>query len=124
MSAVLALVLLVACSGDDDADTDANSTVAPPVTTPGTSGTDAAGPRPTESAPAASGSAAPTATAAETSADPAATVTEVAVAEAPVDLAWREGDPGLYVVEQGGRILRLAGWRAVHRPRRHGSDGR
>ncbi len=109
MSAVLALVLLVACSGDDDADTDAGSTVAPPASTPTSSATtDAAGPRPTESAPAASGSAAPTATAAETSADPAVTVTEVAVAEAPVDLTWREGDPGLYVVEQGGRILRLA----------------
>ena len=105
----LALVLLVACSGDDDADTDAGSTVAPPASTPTSSATDGRrGTRPTESAPAASGSAAPTATAAETSADPAVTVTEVAVAEAPVDLTWREGDPGLYVVEQGGRILRLA----------------
>ncbi|MBA3288191.1 MAG: PQQ-dependent sugar dehydrogenase [Acidimicrobiia bacterium] len=28
--------------------------------------------------------------------------------ERPVDLAWRDGDEGRYVVEQGGRVVRLA----------------
>ena len=34
-------------------------------------------------------------------------LTEVAVLEAPVDLAWRDGDDGRYVAEQVGRVTRL-----------------
>jgi len=41
--------------------------------------------------------------------DPAVSLTEVASVDAPTDLAWRDGDEGLYVVEQGGRIVRLGG---------------
>jgi glucose/arabinose dehydrogenase len=36
------------------------------------------------------------------------TFTEIGTAQQPTDLAWRDGDPGLYVVEQRGVILRLA----------------
>ena len=39
--------------------------------------------------------------------DPEVALTEVADVDAPVDLAWRDGDDGLYVVEQEGRIVRL-----------------
>lgn len=41
-------------------------------------------------------------------ADPAVTLTPVVEASAPVDLAWRPEDPALYVVEQGGVVLRSA----------------
>ncbi len=41
-------------------------------------------------------------------APPAVAFTEIATLESPVDLAWRAGDDALYVVEQGGRIMRLA----------------
>lgn len=39
---------------------------------------------------------------------PAATLTPIAEASSPVDLTWRADDPALYVVEQGGVVLRLA----------------
>jgi glucose/arabinose dehydrogenase len=39
--------------------------------------------------------------------DPEVTLTQVADLSSPVDLTWREGDPGLYVVEKEGRIERL-----------------
>jgi glucose/arabinose dehydrogenase len=42
-----------------------------------------------------------------TAIDPAAAPTEIARVESPTDLAWREGDPALYVTEQGGRVIRL-----------------
>ena len=35
-------------------------------------------------------------------------VTEIGGADNPIDLTWRAGDPGLYVVEQAGTIVRLA----------------
>lgn len=41
-------------------------------------------------------------------ADPAATLTPVVEASAPVDLAWRPEESALYVVEQGGVVLRSA----------------
>ena len=41
-------------------------------------------------------------------ADPAVTVTQIADARGAGRPAWRTGDDGLYVVEQGGRVLRLA----------------
>ena len=108
--AAVALVVIVACSGDDDAETDADAdaSVAPPATATSPAPTDGDATLPTDSAPAPTGQASSDATAAGTSAEPAVTLTEVGIAEAPVDLAWREGDAGLYVVEQGGRILRLA----------------
>ncbi len=102
------LVLAAACSGDDDAETDADASVAPPATATTSAPTDSAATQPTDSAPAASTSASSDGTAGGTTADPEVTITEVGIAEAPVDLAWREGDAGLYIVEQGGRILRLA----------------
>ena len=106
--AAVALVVIVACSGDDDNETDADASVAPPATATNPARTDGEATLPTDSAPAPTGPASSDATAAGTSAEPAVTLTEVGIAEAPVDLAWREGDAGLYVVEQGGRILRLA----------------
>ena len=36
------------------------------------------------------------------------TFSEVVSLAEPVDLAWRDGDPGLYVVERDGTIVRLA----------------
>jgi glucose/arabinose dehydrogenase len=39
---------------------------------------------------------------------PAVALTEVAEVDEPVDLAWREGDNGLYLVEQPGRVVRVA----------------
>jgi glucose/arabinose dehydrogenase len=42
-------------------------------------------------------------------APPSVTLTPVADVGAPVDLAWRAGDDGLYVVGQNGQITRLGG---------------
>jgi sugar lactone lactonase YvrE len=39
--------------------------------------------------------------------EPAVTFSEVATLQMPVDVAWRDGDDGLYVVEQAGRVVRL-----------------
>jgi glucose/arabinose dehydrogenase len=39
--------------------------------------------------------------------DPEVTLTEIANVDSPVDLAWRDGDPAFYVVEQDGRIVRI-----------------
>jgi glucose/arabinose dehydrogenase len=42
-------------------------------------------------------------------APPSVTLTPVAEVDSPVDLAWRAGDDGLYVVGQSGQITRLGG---------------
>ncbi len=42
-------------------------------------------------------------------APPSVTLTPVADVAAPVDLAWRAGDDGLYVVGQNGQITRIGG---------------
>lgn len=39
---------------------------------------------------------------------PVVTLNLVAEFDTPVDLAWRDGDPGMYVVQKGGQILRFA----------------
>lgn len=44
----------------------------------------------------------------DAAAAPTVDMVEVATATMPVDLTWRVDDDALYVVEQGGRVLRLA----------------
>lgn len=44
-----------------------------------------------------------------TPAAPTVTLTNLASASNPVDLAWREGDDALYIVQQGGVVLSLVG---------------
>jgi glucose/arabinose dehydrogenase len=119
--ALLAMLVVgaVACADDDDLaepegtapTTTATTTSEAPVTTAA----------PTEPASTTAGSpestaAATTAAVAETTTivspdiDPAVTFSEVATLDGGVvDLAWRAGDDGLYVVEQAGRVTRLAG---------------
>jgi glucose/arabinose dehydrogenase len=121
----LAAVLFVpaGCSGDDDgAATTAVPTTAAVATTrpattpvpsdPATSATPASA-TPASTAPATTVPASTTqpATTAppvtEPLGDPAVTFTEVAVLDQPVDLAWRDGDDALFVVEQDGHVERL-----------------
>jgi glucose/arabinose dehydrogenase len=119
---VAGLAALAGCS-DDDSGSATTAGGAPATVVPATT----AGPA-TTSAPATSvpSTSAPT-TAAPTTApatepppttvppppptepvgDPEVSYTEIANVDSPVDLAWREGDPGLYVVEQAGRVVRL-----------------
>jgi glucose/arabinose dehydrogenase len=125
--AVTLVTVLTAC-GDDDGGS-------APTTPPPASGTVVAttAPAPTTTAPAAPATtaAAPSTAAAPTTApagpppttaptpttaapanteprgDPEVTLTQIAEMSSPVDLKWREGDPGLYVVEKEGRIERL-----------------
>jgi len=46
-------------------------------------------------------------------ADPTAELVPIVAASGAVDLAWRTGDPALFVVEQAGRILRFADGQAT-----------
>jgi glucose/arabinose dehydrogenase len=123
---VAAAALVAACSDDDDtADTGAvvtresapataGSTTPPPITSAGTTtseapttgpGSTAAPAPPTDPPTTDPPTTAPPAT--EPPGDPEVVYTEVATVDSPVDLAWREGDAGLYVVEQGGEIVRV-----------------
>ena len=107
-AALLALAT-TACAGDGDA---TDTTTAPAVTTvsPVTAGA------PVTTAPVPSTVTAVSSTPVTTTAAPVATpdpavdpvvaVEQVATAEAPVGIAVRPGDAGLYVIEQGGRITR------------------
>lgn len=127
------LLAVAACGGDDD-DTAATDPPGATVSSPAPSppGSPASAPAPTVGAGPSSGP--PTATddpaasspstpatastdgtgappAVETTSpavEPTATLTEVASVDTPVDLAWRDGDDGLYVVEQDGRVVRIS----------------
>ena len=105
-------MIAAACSGDDDAAPAGDGgrrrhasrppvTLAPPTSGPPARRCDRA--RPSRGPPRRTTAT----TAPPAGADPVVTATVVAELEAPVDLAWREGDPGLYVAEQGGRVVRL-----------------
>jgi glucose/arabinose dehydrogenase len=113
-----AAALLVGCSGEDDVPattaTVVPTTAAAATTTPATSGPATSGAPASTAAP--TTAAAPTTQPATTAppvtdplGDPAVTFTEVAGLDQPVDLAWRDGDDGLYVVEQDGHVERVAG---------------
>lgn len=127
VAVALALALgASACSDDDGAETSdgttapAEATTAaasvtatatpsiPAATTAGPPGPTAspAPPTTTDASSTAASSAVPT-TPPDGAADPVVTATEIARADFPTDLAWREGDPGLYVTEKGGRVVRL-----------------
>ena len=112
------LLVAAACSDDDDAGSEVATTVsasaADAPTTVASTSTPAVAPGPTPAVQppvTANPSSAPRATTAapEPGPDPAVTFTEIASLNAPVDLTWRPGDDGLYVVEQAGRIIRVAG---------------
>jgi glucose/arabinose dehydrogenase len=122
VGAVLVGVAVIAgCSSDDDADeisvatptsAAAPGTTEDPAATTVTEPTGTSGATAESTTPVTEGSAdgqettaAPPET--EPSGDPQVEYTEVANLEDPVDLAWRDGDDGLYVVEQDGRIQRL-----------------
>ena len=108
---IVAALAVVACGDDDDATED--EAVEPAVTTAAPATSAAAPPSPPATgatdAPTTTSAAAPAATV-DPSVDPAVTFTEVATLDgSAVDLTWREGDDGLYVVEQPGRVTRIAG---------------
>jgi glucose/arabinose dehydrogenase len=120
--ALAALAALVGCSDDDDDGAGGSTTESPPTTasapTTGAGSTSVpptSGPGTTPASTATSATTPVTAEPATTppattaAAEPAVTFTEVAGLERPVDLAWRAGDDGLYIVEQHGRIVRVAG---------------
>ncbi len=124
LAAALALTL-AACSDDDGGDVGGitvppgprtHPATAPPATAPATTTAPAntegsATPTApgTPSAPtAAPATTAPAPTTAAPAADPVVTPTVVAEVDTPTDLAWRDGDPGLYVTEKNGRVVRLA----------------
>jgi glucose/arabinose dehydrogenase len=119
---VATLSVIAACSDDDDTGDTGTSVAsdAPPTTV--AVGTTAAPPTtpvattspvaPSTSPPSTGGAVPPdpptTASAVtESLGDPEVVYTEVASLDSPVDLAWRDGDAGLYVVEQGGEIVRV-----------------
>ena len=109
----VAALAVVACGDDDDATED--EAVEPAVTAAAPASSAVAPPSPATAA--AGATAAPTTTSAAAPAatvdpgvDPAVTFTEVVTLDgSAVDLAWRDGDDGLYVVEQPGRVTRIAG---------------
>jgi glucose/arabinose dehydrogenase len=124
--AVAAMAVVTACADDDDDDgaaapaspPAASATAAPTtaaVTTSATPTTVTTPPPTAAAATTAPTAPAPTTTTPTTAApadteprgDPEVTLTQVADLSSPVDLVWREGDPGLYVVEKEGRIERL-----------------
>jgi len=121
-------IMLAACGGDSTDDTSgeagtqtaassatSTSTVAestPTTGTPGSTATETTFPDgvPTSDVPTTTPEATPAPTTPTTpAADPTVTFAEIATAEVPTDLSWRDGDDALYVVEQRGVILRLAG---------------
>ena len=115
LGVVAAVAVVAGCSGDDGTGDPATSAPSAPTTVaPATTAS-------TDEVPVAS-SPAPTATttppptdpptttappATEPPGDPEVALTEVASVDSPVDLAWRDGDNGLYVVGQDGTIVRL-----------------
>jgi len=123
--AVAVLAVATACSDDDGASAPASSPAASGTAAATTSTAAATTAAPTTAATPPSSAAATTApgeptptTGATTGAtaapadteppgDPEVTLTQVADLSSPVDLKWRDGDPGLYVVEKEGRIERL-----------------
>ena len=97
---------VVATTAEATTSTGAAASAAPPATTAAGTTT------PTEPPPTTAATTATTATTAspadtEPRGVPEVTLTEVADLSSPVHLAWREGDPALYVVEKEGRIERL-----------------
>ena len=112
--AVAALVLLAACS--DDANDATTTGVSSEVTSGAVIVTQPSTPNPPATAePTATDG--PTATAATTTQAPAAQpsvgdpivdLEQVGVFRSPVDLTFRADDPALYIVEQGGRVIRFA----------------
>ena len=123
--AVAVLAVATACSDDDGASAPTSSPAASGTAAATTSTAAATTAAPTTAATPPSSAAATTApgeptptTGATTGAtaapadteppgDPEVTLTKVADLSSPVDLKWRDGDPGLYVVEKEGRIERL-----------------
>jgi glucose/arabinose dehydrogenase len=121
-----ALCLGAACGGDDDGDTGRATTVpvtptaavTVPVATaaPSTSTGATGAPAPSTAAPTTIVPAPPPTVAVTTvpaiapgsGSEPAVSFGEVATLRNPVDMAWRAGDDGMYVVEQAGRIVRVA----------------
>jgi glucose/arabinose dehydrogenase len=102
-------LLLAACSGDDAAVTTAPPATSPATTTitaPSTSATTSATGAPTTPAPP---TVAATTAPAATGVEPHVALTQIGTFDGADDLAWRDGDDGLYLVEKGGRIQRVAG---------------
>ncbi len=115
--AIATLTVAASACGDDDDDGGATATSGPAATAAPTT---SAVPASTGDSVAAPGTAAPATpppdvtggTAAPTTVpgpapDPVVAFTQIAELVAPVDLAWRTGDDGLYVAEQGGRVVRV-----------------
>ena len=107
--------MVAGCSGDDGTGDPATSAPSAPTTVAPatTASTDEV---PVASPPAPTATTAPPPTdpptttappATEPPGDPEVALTEVASVDSPVDLAWRDGDNGLYVVGQDGTIVRL-----------------
>ncbi|MGI9030539.1 MAG: PQQ-dependent sugar dehydrogenase [Ilumatobacteraceae bacterium] len=110
-----ALAVFAACGGDEDASpaptsasTDATPSAPPTASTTLAPPTTALPTAPVTTAPATTAPPPTTTATAGPAPDPVATFAEIGVADNPTDLAWRAGDPGLYVVEQRGTIVRLA----------------
>ena len=101
--ALIALAALAACGGDDSS----SESTAQPSPTTATSTSTTTGEAPTAASSDPSTEDAETTTVAP-DVDPVVAFTEIGTADNPTDLAWRAGDPGLYVVEQRGTIVRLA----------------
>ena len=104
-----AVVVAVAACGDDDDDTQGDATATTVTTGPADGApTTATGAEPARTAAAAAPSAAPASTApAGPGPEPGVDFTELGTFVEPVDLTWRDGDDGLYLVERDGRVLRL-----------------
>ena len=121
----IAVVLAMAgCSDDDSAsESTAAATAASGATAPSSTATATAAPADpaTGSGPTTASTVVPAETSSRAAAgttttalqptgrEPAVTLTEIGRFEAPVDLAWRAGDDGLYVVEQDGTIQQVTG---------------
>jgi glucose/arabinose dehydrogenase len=111
--ATLALLALAACGGDDDpgapdsAPPPASASGGPATADPAAPPATTTGAAPTTVARTAATSPPSTAAPAMTGNPPVVTLTPIGSFDAPVDVAWRDGDDALYVVEQGGRVQRL-----------------
>ena len=95
LALILPLVLLASCSGDDDSDDASNTTTetdAPTTTADESTDTTGGGETTTTQAPDLNAV--------------AVTLTEVGSGlDSPIDIAFREGDARMYVVQQGGSIV-------------------
>ena len=97
---LIALAAVVAC-GDDDS---SSASTAPPSPTTAAATTSAGATTTAVVTDPTSAETTAETTAVAPDVDPVVAFTEIGTADNPTDLAWRAGDPGLYVVEQRGTI--------------------